>query len=157
MAEKPMAEKPEIGFYHLTRSALEAALPRLLERALAHGFKAVVRVTSEDRLKDLNTALWTYDPGSFLPHGGPDDGDAAMQPIYLTTGADVPNDARLLVLTEGLDAADLDRFDRAVALFDGRNEAAVTAARERWKTLKDQGYPLTYWQQAPDGRWQKKG
>ena len=34
----------EVGFYHLTRSTLEEALPRLLEKAYAGGSRVVVRV-----------------------------------------------------------------------------------------------------------------
>ena len=34
----------EVGFYHLTRSPLEEALPRLLEKAYATGQRALVRV-----------------------------------------------------------------------------------------------------------------
>ena len=33
----------EINFYHLTRSSLEQALPRLLEKTLQAGERAVVR------------------------------------------------------------------------------------------------------------------
>jgi len=34
----------EIGFYHLTRTPLEQALPKLLGRVLAGGGRALVRV-----------------------------------------------------------------------------------------------------------------
>ena len=45
---------------------------------------------------------------------------------------------------------------RALDLFDGRDEAAVQAARERWRDYRDAGYPLTYWQQSEMGGWEKK-
>jgi DNA polymerase-3 subunit chi len=61
-----------IAFYHLERAALEAALAKLLEKALAGGFRAVVKAGSEERLEALNAALWTYDQGSFLAHGSAD-------------------------------------------------------------------------------------
>ena len=150
-----MPDSPEIGFYHLQKWPLEQALPRLLEQALARGLRAVVRVGSEARLESLNAALWTYRQESFLPHGGPADGQAAAQPVYLTPGDDVPNEATLLVLCDGVAAADVDAFDRCADMFDG-HEAAVAAARSRWQALKDQGYPLTYWQQTDDGKWRAK-
>ena len=37
------ASPPEIWFYHLERSSLEATLPPLLERCLARGWRAIVR------------------------------------------------------------------------------------------------------------------
>jgi DNA polymerase-3 subunit chi len=39
----------EIGFYHLTRSTLEQALPQLLGRTLAAGERAVVLCPDAER------------------------------------------------------------------------------------------------------------
>ena len=144
----------EITFYHLTKWPVERALPKLLERALAQNHKVVVRVPNTDRLAALNQALWTYDPGSFLPHGDSGDGNAKQQPIYLTTGTEVPNDATVLILTGDLDAHDIDRFARCVDIFDG-NDEAVSKARERWASRSTAGYSQTYWQQTSDGRWER--
>jgi len=146
----------DIGFYQLNRSPLERALPRLVERALDGGFRVLIRCGSRPRLDQLNGVLWTYDPGSFLPHGGPDDGNAADQPVYLSDGPDNPNGARLLVLVDGVEAADLDRFERCLDLFDGTDPEALEAARRRWRALKDEGWRLTYWAQTDDGIWQEK-
>jgi DNA polymerase-3 subunit chi len=86
-------------------------------------------------------------------------GHAELQPIWLTTEdageAGAPNGARFLVLLEGRESARLDRFDRVLDLFDGADEAAVEAARLRWKAAKAAGHVLTYWQQGPRG-WEKK-
>ena len=81
----------EIGFYHLTRSKLEQALPRLLEKVLESGARAVVRAGSDERIRFLNTNLWTYDQDTFLPHGSAAEGEAAHQPIWLTTEQENPN------------------------------------------------------------------
>ena len=80
----------EVGFYHLTRSNLEAALPRLLEKAYAAGNRVLVRGSDPERLELLNRALWTYGKDTFLPHGGKGDGFAEQQPIYLTVGPENP-------------------------------------------------------------------
>ena len=149
------APNTEIGFYHLEKWPLETAVPRLLGRALERGLRVVVRTGSEERLDALNAALWSHDPGSFLPHGGPGDGDADRQPVYLTTGDEVPNGATVLVLTDRVEATDLDRFERCIDMFDGSDDS-VQAARARWRALKDKDYALTYWQQTPAGKWEKK-
>ena len=47
-------------------------------------------------------------------------------------------------------------FDLVCELFDGRDEAAVTAARSRWQSYKDAGHDLTYWQQTERGSWEQK-
>src|SRR5260370_20750862 len=71
----------EIGFYHLLSMSLERALPKLLERACAHGHRVVVRAASAERVEHLNAALWTYEEAAFLAHGSARDGNPAMQPI----------------------------------------------------------------------------
>jgi len=40
-------------------------------------------------------------------------------------------------------------------LCDGKDAAAVAAARRRWKAVKDAGHSLTYWQQGSRG-WVKQ-
>ena len=49
----------EIGFYHLTRTKLDQALPRLLGRVLATGGRAFVLCGEAERAKALDAALWT--------------------------------------------------------------------------------------------------
>ncbi|MGE5268812.1 MAG: DNA polymerase III subunit chi [Thiohalocapsa sp.] len=146
---------PEIGFYHLLRTPLERALPRLLERAHGAGYRIVVRAASRERVEQLNAVLWTYDEASFLPHGSARDGDAASHPIWLTDRAENPNAAGMLVLVDGVEADDLDTFARIADLFDGADAAAVAAARERWRRAKAAGHHLTYWQQTEKG-WERK-
>lgn len=146
----------DIGFYHLQRTPLERALPKLLERVIGQGLRAVVIAGSEERVEALNTALWTYQDDSFLPHGSARDGNAEAQPIWLTVEDENPNGASVLVLTDGTDSAVLERFERCVLLFDGTDEAALAAARRRWQAYKAAGHKLTYNQQTEQGGWEKK-
>lgn len=145
----------EIGFYHLTRSTLEQALPRLLEKVLQAGLRAVVRCPGPERLEALDRALWTTPPDSFLPHGSAADGNAELQPIWLTTGSDRPNGAEVLVLVEDAPEDGLEDFARVLVPFDGADAAAVARARERWRAWKAAGHQLLYWQQDERGRWIK--
>ncbi len=144
----------EIGFYHLTATPLERALPKLLERGLAAGFRILVMAGSRERVEHLDALLWTYDDASFLPHGSRRDGAAERQPILLTDADENPNGADMLVLTDGTSSAALARYRRCLDLFDGRDDAALAAARERWRLAKAAGHDLTYWQQTANG-WQK--
>jgi DNA polymerase III subunit chi len=146
-----------IAFYHLQRSTLEVALPKLLEKVLENGMRALVMAGSDERVEALNTTLWTYDSQSFLPHGSGKDGAPETQPILLT--ADVgssPHSAEVLVQLDGTSLNDFSGFDRVLDVFDGNDGTALTAARERWKSLKSDGHDLTYWQQSDSGGWQKK-
>jgi DNA polymerase-3 subunit chi len=145
----------EIGFYHLTRAGADQALPQLLGRTLAAGQRAVVLCGSTDRVAALDTALWLSTDPDWLPHGTAETGHADLQPIWLTTADEAPNGAKFLFLIDGASTARLDSFDRVFDLFDGRDEAAVVAARTRWTAAKQAGHALTYWQQTPRG-WEKK-
>ena len=146
----------EVGFYHLLHWPLERALPKLLEKALKRGHRAVVLAGSKDRVEDLNSVLWTYEERSWLPHGGAGDGEPAEQPIFLTADDENPNGADVLVAVDGRAPASSDGFARIIDMFDGRDEAMVAAARQRWRGYLDQGLDLTYWQQTEAGGWQKK-
>jgi DNA polymerase-3 subunit chi len=145
----------EIGFYHLHATPLERALPKLIERGLAAGFRIVVLAGSGERVDHLDAALWTYDDASFLPHGSRRDGKAERQPVWLTASDENPNGADMLVLTDGAASSHLAEYRRCLDLFDGSDETALAAARERWRLAKAAGHVLTYWQQTATG-WTKK-
>ncbi len=148
----------EIGFYHLTRTTADQALPKLLGRTLSAGQRAVVLCGDEARLKALDDALWACTDPDWLPHGSARTGEADLQPIWLTTTPEIPNGARYLFRLDGTDT-DPSSFgqplERVFDLFDGSDEAAVQAARQRWSAAKAAGHDLTYWQQGERG-WQKK-
>ena len=145
----------EIGFYHLTRTGADQALPVLLGRTLAAGKRAVVQCGSDERLAALDTALWLCPEPDWLPHGSAKDGNADLQPIWLTVTDEAPNNASFLFLIDGADSTTLPAFERVFDLFDGRDEAALAAARGRWRAAKAAGHTLAYWQQTPTG-WERK-
>jgi len=146
----------EIRFYHLRTTALERALPQLLEKILARGTRAVVMAGSPERVAALDDALWTYDDRSFLPHGSARDGFAEEQPVWLTMQPENPNGAQVLVLTDGA-VAEIGAWPMVLEIFDGNSDAAVATARERWKAHKAAGHELAYWKQNDQGKWEKSG
>lgn len=146
----------EVGFYHLTRTGPEQALPALLGRTLAANERAVVRVADEARVAALDEALWASQDPDWLPHGTARTGHASLQPIWLTTADENPNGARFLFLLDGRPCPDLLAWARVFDLFDGGDETAVVAARARWASAKALGAGLAYWQQTDRG-WSKKG
>jgi DNA polymerase-3 subunit chi len=151
----------EIRFYHLRTSTLETALPKILEKAIGQGHRAVVVTGGAERSAALDAVLWTYEERSFLPHAAApangNDPHAADQPIWITTRVENPNDATLLVLVDGQTVDDPGAWKLVCEMFDGNDEAAVAAARERWKALKAQGHALAYWRQDDRGGWEKAG
>jgi DNA polymerase-3 subunit chi len=146
----------EIAFYHLQRSALEKALPRLLEKTLAAGKRAVVMLGAPERIEALNAALWTFHQDSWIPHGSAADGNAADQPVWLTGSDENPNGAQYLFLADGAESARVADFERCFELFDGNDPEAVGKARARWTAYQDAGHALAYWQQTDAGGWTRK-
>ncbi len=147
---------PEVWFYHLERQRLEDVLPSLLEKTRQRGWRAVVQAGTEERCDAINDHLWTYAQASFLAHGTASEGDPAAQSVFLTTTQDTPNGAEVRFLVDGAAAGDLTAFTRSIFLFDGHDERALADARTTWKTARDAGCSVTYWQQSPQGRWEKK-
>jgi DNA polymerase-3 subunit chi len=153
---------PEVWFYHLQRQPLDHVLPVLLEKSLERNWRVTVQAASEERLDALDQSLWTYGEGSFLAHGRRRDGDAEMQPIFLTTGPENPNHALVRFFIDGASAAPLlespeaTDYSRVILLFDGNLEEELGFARNEWRRLKAAGADLSYWQQSATGRWEKQ-
>ncbi|MBQ9235359.1 MAG: DNA polymerase III subunit chi [Alphaproteobacteria bacterium] len=147
-----------IDFYHLQSSDLEHTLPLLLEKAYALQQNILLKIGTPERVAYLNTLLWTYDEEAFLPHGAKTDGNANLQPIWLTCGDDNPNAASLLFLVDGAEASidGMSQFSRVFYIFDGNVQEQLHKAREFWQAAKSGGLDCFYWQQTEQGRWQQK-
>ena len=76
--------------------------------------------------------------------------------MLVTLGMENPNDADALFLIDGAEAGDIAGYARCVLLFDGRDEAAVAAARGRWSKFKAAGAAVSYWRQGETGGWRKE-
>jgi DNA polymerase-3 subunit chi len=144
----------EVLFYHLQSQPPDRILPGLLEKSLERGWRVAVQAASDERVDALDALLWTYREDSFLPHGTYRDGEAARQPILLTTAEDNPNGATVRFLVDGTALPqDAESYARIVLLFDGDDQDALAAARGYWTQAKDRGFDVTYWQPDEHGRW----
>jgi DNA polymerase-3 subunit chi len=148
---------PDVRFYHLSATPLEATLPPMIEMALDRGWRVLVRCGSEAGMALLDSALWTWRDDAFLPHGTPAAGHAEAQPVYLTLGEENPNGATVLMLVDGARAtpSEMAGFERACLIFDGGDERAVATARDDWRAVRAVGLPAVYWAQER-GRWVEK-
>jgi DNA polymerase-3 subunit chi len=143
----------EVSFYHLLSSPLEKAMPKLLEKIVAANQRAVVMAPNDELVEKYNELLWTYSSRIFLPHGSKNDGYSDQQPIYLTAGNENPNNASLLVLTNGIET-EISNYEKCFDIFDGSDEQQLSKARARYQTYKKQGYAITYWKQTVSGGWE---
>ena len=152
----------ETLFYHLERRSLDDVLPNLVTRTLERGQRVLIKADSADRASAIDNLLWTYDEQSFLPHGQVGDGDAARQPVLITTEDANANAAQVLFLVGGAEplpwsGVEAGALARIVLMFDGRNADSLTRARAAWKEAKAAGHDATYWKEMPSGKFEKQG
>jgi DNA polymerase-3 subunit chi len=146
-----------VMFFHLMQSAPADTLAVNAPRALAQGWRVMVRGTDLAALERLDGQLWLKGgDDSFLPHGlegGPQDAD---QPVLLGLGAPV-NGAKVLALVDGAGATDAEiaAMERVWVLFDGNDTDRLQAARGQWKAMTAAGHAAQYWSEE-SGRWEKK-
>ncbi len=143
-------------FYHLTQNPLEVALPQLLGRARAAGWRVAVRGVDAARLDWLDRQLWLGAEDGFLPHGLSGGRHDAAQPVLLTTDT-AANDPTCLMTVDGaaVAAEEVQRLQRVCVIFDGNDTAALQVARGLWKALTDAGCAAQYWSEE-SGRWEMK-
>ncbi len=132
-------------------------MPRVLEKVLARGDRAVVVAGSEARVEALAQALWTYEDRAFLPHGTAQDGFAEDQPIWITRHPERPNGATMLVLVDGVLPPDLGEWPSLCLFFDDGDPAALEATRGYWRRWKGEGHRVTYFRQTARGGWESAG
>lgn len=150
---------PEVLFYHLERQPLEQVLPRLLQKTLQRGWRAVVRCGTRERVRALSDAIWSWRDEAFIPHGIAEDGHAEMQPVWITAERENPNGANILFCVERAEPADEEvvAMDRTIVMFSGHDPEAVKAARDLWRRLRAmEALELTYWRQDARGRWERQ-
>lgn len=150
-----MADATQYWFYHLEASTLEGVLPGLLEKTLEKGWRALVKLP-EARLGEMDGFLWTFRDDAFLPHGRVDEPQAELQPILLSSTTSSAKGFDAVFLIDGETVADMEGVSRTMVMINGRSQEDVQRERGRWKTLKDAGATLSYYQQDERGRWEKK-
>lgn len=145
---------PQVSFYQLSVAPVEKVLPKLLEKILAAGQRAVVVTEYHEQVEFLNDKLWTYEQLAFLPHGSARDGNAEKQPIWITCDdQDNPNGAKVLVMTYNAVANDVRAYDKVVEIFDGEDSKSFALAKERINDYTNNMYELIYWKQDSKGQW----
>jgi len=145
----------EYWFYHLEASTLKGVLPGLLSKTLQKGWRALVKLP-EAQLADMDSYLWAYQDDSFLPHGRDDEPQSEQQPIVLSANCETAAGFDAVFLIGGAQIADMADASRAMVMINGRDSHNLGLERARWKTLKEDGVDLTYYQQNERGAWEKK-
>ena len=156
MAE-PTTVPCEVWFYHLERTGLDQALPELLEKTLARGWRAIVRTPDAERIEHLDGWLWSYRDDSFLPHGVEGEPDADRQPVLLTTETrTIPMAPRLCSCSTTPSRVRWMISSAASCCSTAATIRRLVSARRRWKTFKESGHPVSYWRQGAERGWDQQ-
>jgi DNA polymerase-3 subunit chi len=143
----------QVDFYQLAGTALEGVIASLAEKILAADGRLLVVADDEALLGRLDRVLWDQGTTGFLPHGVAGGSDDSRQPILLSTSLDAPNQARNMLIADGVWREAALTYDRSFYLFD---ESTLESARLAWKSLADrEGVERRYWAQE-NGKWVKK-
>lgn len=143
----------QVMFYELSRDPAHTVVPLLARRIVEQGGRVLVVSADERHRAQISTALWASRPDSFLANGQAGEGNEARQPILISDVPDPANQARFLIIADGVWCEGEEPFERTFYLFDDETKPQ---AREVWRELRGrEGVTKEYWAQE-DGRWTKK-
>jgi DNA polymerase-3 subunit chi len=143
-----------VDFYQLSRDPAEAVVPLIARATMASEERLLVVSDDEGQLARISEGLWGRLPESFLAHGLTGEPHEERQPILLSTAPQPANDARFLLLADGLWRDEAAGFDRVFLLF---GDAALEGARECWRMVdKLEGTERHFWKQE-GGKWREMG
>ena len=144
----------QVDFYQLAGTPVEQVVATLAEKVLEADGRLLIVAEDEAQLVRLDRQLWDQGAASFLPHGVAGGAEDARQPILLSTSPDAPNQARNLLIADGLWREAALTFDRGFYLFQ---DSTLEGARLAWKLLAGrEGVERRYWAREA-GKWVKKG
>ncbi len=142
-----------VDFYQLSRDPVDVTVAKLARKVLQAGERLVVVSADEAQRQHLSRVLWQQGGANFLANGmagGPHD---ARQPILLSERCTAPNDARMLLIADGVWRDEAIGFERVLLLFDAdRRDAAV----ELWRSFaKDDAIDNRINKQDQNGAWRE--
>jgi DNA polymerase-3 subunit chi len=148
---------PQVSFYHLSKTGLEEALPKLVEKILETDGRAIVLCNDEGKVKVVDGLLWSVGGKRFIPHAKANDNDIEHNPVYITAVEENPIEANFLVDISFSENQYYTKFPRSLVVFNGASEAELGYARSMWKKLKaDSQNELKYYLQNDKGNWEQK-
>lgn len=115
---------------------------RLVRKAWQAGNRVIVYCEDVRRLAHFDRLLWEFHPLAFLPHVSVRHPLADQTPILLTaSGAEVPASHREVLVNLGAQMPPaFSDYARVIELV-GTDAASRQAARARFRSYREQGYP----------------
>lgn len=116
---------------------------RLAEKAYQQGHSVYIHADTAADARQLDTLLWTFRAGSFVPHQPMEEG---MQPepdtpVHIGHGSEPGGHDDVLINLAAEVPLFFSRFKRVAEVLDGEEERR-REGRERYRFYRDRGYTL---------------
>jgi DNA polymerase III subunit chi len=131
-----------VGFYVVQNADAGQRLQvaaRIAGKAYQQGLNIYINAQSEEQARALDELLWSYTPGSFVPHGVT--GEEHSERIAIGWGQEPEKHDDLLINLQLKIPAFFGRFHR-VAEVVTQDPESLAALRTSWTYYKERGYQL---------------
>jgi DNA polymerase-3 subunit chi len=135
----------EILFVEVTASRMEMRACEIAERIYAKGGRLQIVAVDKKQAARLDDLLWTFKPGTFVPHGlFEKEKDDHPQPVVITIRAErIPGIESLLMMNH-CPLELVSQFSEVTHLVVVDNRERLEASRNYWSQLKDAGFALRH-------------
>jgi DNA polymerase-3 subunit chi len=136
-----------VDFYVLESDSDDAWLRlacRIAEKAMLSDLNVFVHTNHSATAERLDAMLWTFAPGSFVPHRilGAGATIESAEPVLIGTGEEPTGDRWDLMVNLGDRVPEFfSRYDRVAEVIDGNRERRGKG-RERYRYYRDRGYKV---------------
>lgn len=136
---------PDNGLFEGGAAAGDGAIVtacKLCDKATSAGHRVYIYAPDAAVADAIDSALWSFRQGSFIPHeraGG--ELTEPLPAVLIGTSEPPPSHHAVLLNLGGEVPAFFSRFDRVLELVDG-DAATRAASRARYKFYRDRGYEL---------------
>lgn len=131
-----------VDFYVVSDAGPDAVLrvaARLTDKARASGHRLFIHAASEAQAEQLDQLLWSFRPGSFVPHARAD--QDPTEAVVIGWGQDPGEHNDVMINLAGEAPPFFSRFARVAEVVTA-DEQQREAQRAAWRFYRDRGYPL---------------
>lgn len=133
---------PEVSFYILPSEAETGRylfICKLVEKAYRKQHRIYILTASEEQARQLDDMLWTFRPGSFIPHQLYADAPPAEENPVLVGTLKAPDGWRQTLINLAQDAPETpDDYKRIIEVLDS-SETCKQAGRRRYRQYQAMG------------------
>ncbi len=137
---------PRVDFYLLpgqNTNNIRLFCCRLAEKAWKLGNTVLVRVENESEALLMDTMLWTFNDGSFLPHARAGDEQETETPVVIILKQGTA-DKRDLIINLANDVPEQTGRYQRIAEILNEDETVKQHGRQRYSYYDKNSYPLQY-------------